>query len=223
MNILIGNKNSNVLKMRWRVLHPSFELLRISQPWSWPTPSHVAKSSSLSTDWLLWNEFARFHNSMFLITNLNVLALPKILKGIKRMHYKSQSVVRVSRYFTHSAPHLREDTLKALQKNSRNWRFGDLHYYLSRRSPSGVIISDVAKPVFLNEDSKNALTKEMVDIASMMKEKLTGCQQQKPKKSGFSFSVCHCQLTKFFTTYFCLQHTVFENHSKQSHFIMLRA
>ena len=83
---LIGNKNSNVLKMRWVVLHPNFELLWISQPWSWPTPSHVAKSSSLSTDWLLWNEFARFHNSMFLITNLNVLALPKILKGIKRMH-----------------------------------------------------------------------------------------------------------------------------------------
>ena len=129
----------------------------------------------------------------------------------------------MSRYLTHSAPHLRKDTLKALQKNSRNWRFGDLHYYLSRRSPSGVIISDVAKPVFLNEDSKNALTKEMVDIASMMKEKLTGCQQQKPKKSGFSFSVCHCQLTKFFTTYFCLQHTVFENHSKQSHLTTMQA
>ena len=137
VNILIGNKNSNVLKMRWRVLHPSFELLRISQPWSWPTPSHVAKSSSLSTDWLLWNEFARFHNSMFLITNLNVLALPKILKGIqgiKRMHSQSHSVVRVSRYLTHSAPHLRKDTLKVLQ-NYEMHLFNIISIYWRYESP----------------------------------------------------------------------------------------
>ena len=147
-------------------------------------------------DWLLWNEFARFHNSIFLITKLSVLALPKNIERNKKNH------VRVSSCSTH---------LSRLQ-NSKNWRFGDLHY-LSPRSPSGGHHPRCRFRVFPNEDSKNALTKEMVDIASM-KEKLTGCQQRKPKKSGFSLSVCHCQLTKFFTTYFCLQNTVVENHSK---------
>ena len=111
----------------------------------------------------------------------------------------------MSNYFTQ---------LSRLQ-NSKNWRFGDLHY-LSPRSPSGGHHPRCRFRVFPNEDSKNALTKEMVDIASMMKEKLTGCQQQKPKKSGFSFSVCHCQLTKFFTTYFCLQHSVWKSLKKVS-------
>ena len=35
-------------------------------------------------DWLLWNEFARFHNSILLITNLNVLALPKNIEVNKK-------------------------------------------------------------------------------------------------------------------------------------------
>ena len=55
---------------------------------------------------------------------------------------------------------------------------------------------------FLSEDSKNALTKEMVDIVL---GKATGCLTTQKTKKGFSLSVCQCQLTKFLCTDFSLR------------------